>query len=91
MKRRYIHTDGVVYIGKEANNIDMQELEGNAVETYLDIKNFHEWVLGLTPDDVREIGIEHRSTLKRIKDKIKNGKKLNYGKGTVKVLVRYFE
>lgn len=73
--------------GKEANNIDIQEFESNNVETYLDIKKFHEWVLELNPDDVREMGIEHRSTLKRIKDKIKNGKKLNYGKGAVKVLV----
>jgi hypothetical protein len=50
-----------------------------------------EWVLGLTPDDAREMGIEQRSTLKRIKDKIKNGKKLNSGKGSVKILVDSFQ
>ncbi|NPE31705.1 hypothetical protein HNV12_27860, partial [Methanococcoides sp. SA1] len=90
LQRRHLEPKGCVYIGKEANNIDMQELEGNTIETYLDIKAFHEWVLGLTPDDVREMGIEHRSTLKRIKDKIRCGINLNYGKGAVKVLVSRF-
>ncbi|WP_440952237.1 hypothetical protein [Methanococcoides sp. FTZ1] len=36
------------------------------------------------------MGIEHRSTLKRVKDKIKNGKKMNYGKGMSKMLVNLF-
>jgi len=77
-----------VYIGKEANNIDEQEFEGNNIEVYLVIKKFHDWVLSLTADDAGEMVIEHRSTLKRIKDKIKKGKKLNYEKGTVKVLLK---
>jgi hypothetical protein len=91
LQRRHLKPAGCVYIGKEANKIDMQELESNTVETYLDIKRFHEWVLELNPDDIREMGISHRSTSKRIKDKIKNGKKLNYGKGAVKLLVENFK
>lgn len=78
---------GCVYIRKEANKVEMQELECNRVETYIDFKKFHEWVLTLQPTDTREMGIMDRSTLKRIKDKIKQGKKLNYEKGIVKVLV----
>jgi hypothetical protein len=65
----------------------MQELEGNRVETYIDFKKFHEWVLALEPKDTREMGIMDRSTLKRIKDKIRQGQKLNYKKGAVKVLL----
>jgi hypothetical protein len=79
-----------VYIGKEANKVEMQELEGNTVETYLDIKKFHEWVLSLEPKDAQAMGIMDRSTLKRIKDKIKQGDKLNYKHGAVKVLVENF-
>lgn len=59
----------------------MQELEGNKIETYIDFKKFHGWVLGLEPKDAREKGIDNRSTLKKIKDKIRQGKKLNYEKG----------
>lgn len=68
----------------------MQKLESKKVETYLDIKKFHECVLQLTPKDARAMGINDRSTLKRIKDKIKDGRKLNYKHGTVKVLVENF-
>jgi hypothetical protein len=32
------------------------------------------------PKDSRETGIDNRSTLKKIKDKIRQGKKLNYEK-----------
>ncbi len=52
--------------------------ESNRVETYIDFKNFQEWVLLLEPKDAREMGIKDRSTLKRIKDKIRQGKILNY-------------
>ncbi|WP_406657355.1 hypothetical protein V7O62_02035 [Methanolobus sp. ZRKC2] len=90
LQRRHLKPKGCVYIGKEANKVEMQELESNHVETYLDIKKFHEWVLQLKPKDTRAMGINDRSTLKRIKDKMKSGKKLNYRKGAVKVLVKNF-
>ena len=83
LQRRYLKPTGCVYIGKEANKVEMQELEGNRVETYIDFKKFHEWVLALEPKDVREMGIMDRSTLKRVKDMIRQGKKLNYEKGVV--------
>jgi len=90
LQRRHLKPKGCVYIGKEANKVEMQELERNKVETYLDIKKFHEWVLSLEPKDSRAMGIKDRSTLKRIKDKIMQGEKLNYKHGTVKVLVDNF-
>lgn len=90
LQRRHLKPKGCVYIGKEANKVEMQELESNRVETYLDFKKFHEWVLGLEPKNTQVMGIKDRSTLKRIKDKIKVNKKLNYGKGAVKVLVNRF-
>jgi hypothetical protein len=90
LKRRHLKPRGCVYIGKEANKVEMQELESNRVEKYIDFKKFHEWVLGLEPKDTRTMGIIDRSTLKRIKDKIKQEKKLNYEKGAVKVLLDGF-
>ncbi|SFM31918.1 hypothetical protein [Methanolobus profundi] len=90
LQRRYLKLTGCVYIGKEANKVEMEELESNKVETYLDINKFHEWVLSLKPKDVLPMGIEDRSTLKWIKDEIEQGKKLNYEHGAVKVLVQNY-
>lgn len=90
LQRRHLKPKGCVYIGKEANKVEMQELESNKVETYLNIKKFYEWVLSLEPKDTRAMGIKDRSTLKRIKDKIEQGKNLNYTYGAVKVLVDNF-
>ena len=73
LERKHVHADSIVCIGKEANNIDMQELEGNRVESYLNIEKFNEWLLCLTLDDVWEMGIEHRSTLKQLKDRVRDG------------------
>ncbi|MBN1133629.1 MAG: hypothetical protein JXA38_01620 [Methanosarcinaceae archaeon] len=90
LQRRHLKPKGFVYIGKEANKVEMQELEINRIEKYIDFKSFHEWVLALEPKDTREMGIKGRSTLKRIKNKIKHVKKLNYGKGAVKILVENY-
>ncbi|WP_135612838.1 hypothetical protein [Methanococcoides sp. AM1] len=57
----------MVYIGKEANNIDEQELESNHVEMYHDIEKLREFVLELTPAEARKIGIKYRSTLSKLK------------------------
>jgi hypothetical protein len=62
-----------VYIGKEANKITMQELESNRVEMYYDIEKIREFILNLTPAKAREIGIENRSTLKQLKDRVREG------------------
>ena len=61
-----------VYI-KDANKVEMQELESNRIETYYDLEKLREFILNLTPADARESGIKHRSTLKKIKDGVKEG------------------
>ncbi|KKH93077.1 hypothetical protein EO95_17385 [Methanosarcina sp. 1.H.T.1A.1] len=62
-----------MYIGKEANKIVMQELESNHVEMYPDIEKMREFILSLTPDKAREIGIKYRSTLNKLKNRVKEG------------------
>ena len=49
----------MVYIGKEANNIDE--------------KLVYDFILKLTPEKAREIGIKHRSALAYLKKKAKEG------------------
>ncbi|MCM1985537.1 MULTISPECIES: hypothetical protein [Methanococcoides] len=73
LERRHVYADSIVCIGKEENNIDMQEPEGDRVGSYLNIEKINEWVLCLTLDDVWEMGIEHRSTLKQLKDRVREG------------------
>ena len=62
-----------MYIGKEANKVEMQELESNRIETYQNIEKIREFVLNLTPAGAREIGIKYRSTLKKLTDRVKEG------------------
>lgn len=44
-------------------------------------------ILALTPKEAREIGIKHRSTLKKIKDKIRLGAKINLNTKGVEKLI----
>ncbi|WP_407355412.1 DNA polymerase [Methanolobus sp. WCC5] len=73
LERWHLKPTGCVYIGKEANKVEMQELESNNVEMYHDIEKIRELVLGLTPAEARKIGIKYRSTLKKLKDRVKEG------------------
>lgn len=51
----------------------MQGLENNHVEMYLDIEKIREFILNLTPAKAREIGIKQRSSLNKIKNRVKKG------------------
>ena len=73
LQRRYLKPDGCVYIGKEANKVEMQELESNHVEMYHDIEKLREFILNFTPAEARKIDIKHRSTLKQLKDRAREG------------------
>ncbi len=56
---------------QRSNKVEMQELESNTVEMYHDTEKIREFVLGLTPAEAREIGIKYRSTLKKLKDRVR--------------------
>lgn len=72
LERRHLKPKGCVYIGKEANKVEMQELESNTVEMYHDIEKIREYVLNLTPAEARKIGIKYRSTLNKEKDRMRD-------------------
>jgi hypothetical protein len=63
LQRRHLKPKGCVYVGKEANKIEMQKLESNRVRH----------ILNLTPAEARKIEIEHRSTLKQLKGRDREG------------------
>jgi len=74
LERKQVHADSVVYIGKEANNIDEQELGVKKAQEFVNEEEIKRMIISLTPTEAREIGIKHRSTLKKIKDRVKEGK-----------------
>jgi hypothetical protein len=71
LKRRHIHADSVVLIGKEANNIDDQTLEIYSAQLFLNKQEIMDKILELTPEMERKVGIAYRGTLKRIQDTIR--------------------
>ncbi|MDR6223473.1 hypothetical protein [Methanococcoides alaskense] len=82
-EREHVHADGVVYIGKEANNIDEQELDVKQAQVFVDEKLVYDFTLNFTPDAARDIGIKHRSALAYLKKKAKGGN-LNFKSRNVK-------
>lgn len=74
LERKHILADGLVYIGKEANNIEDQPLGITGAQIFINEEEIKQRILSLTPEEARKLGIKHRSTSKRMKDRIKDGK-----------------
>ncbi|WP_342305550.1 hypothetical protein [Methanolobus sp. ZRKC5] len=77
MKRRHIHADSVVLIGKEANNIDDQALDIGQAQVFLNKQDIMDKIMQLDVKMGRKVGIAYRGTLKRIQDKIKQTGDIN--------------
>ena len=88
LERKHVHVDGVVYIGKEANNIDEQALDITRYQVFVDEKSVYDFILNLTPEKAREIGIKHRSALAYLKKKA-NGGVLNYKSCNIRRIISY--
>ena len=86
MGRRLISDGEIVYIGKETKNIEEQPLELRNPNEYKNIEKIKERILKMTPAEARKLGIKHRSTLKRIKDRIKEGN-VNWNTKNVRKLI----
>ncbi|MDD4438250.1 MAG: hypothetical protein PHS04_09480 [Tissierellia bacterium] len=90
LERKHIHADGLVYIGKEANNIEDQPLDVTGAQVLINEEEIKQRILNLSPKEARELGIKYRSTLKKIKDRILNDGKLNMKTNEVKKLLNLF-
>lgn len=77
LERKHVQADYVIYIGKEANNIDEQALDVKKAQEFIDEKLVYDLILNLTPDRAREIGIKYRSALAYLKKKANEGDELN--------------
>ena len=86
LERKHVKADSVVHIGKEANNIDEQALDVKKAQEFINEKLVYDFILNLTPERAREIGIKHRSALAYLKKKAKGGD-LNFKAKNVRRIV----
>ncbi|WP_135609414.1 DNA polymerase [Methanococcoides sp. AM1] len=87
MKRRHIHADSIVLIGKEANNIDDQALDIGQAQVFINKQDIMDKIMQLDAEMGRKVGIAYRGTLKRIQDKIKLTGDINLNTNFMKELV----
>ena len=88
LTRKQVHVDGVVYIGKEANNIDEQALDVARSQVFVNEEELKMKILALTPKEAREIGIKYRSALAYLKKKA-NGGDLNFKSSNIRKIISY--
>lgn len=86
LERKNVHADGLVYIGKEANNIEDQPLDVTKYQGFINEEEVRQNILALTPEEARQLGIKHRSALAYLKKKTKEGK-LNFESRNVRKIV----
>ncbi|MBW2966617.1 hypothetical protein KY342_05945, partial [Candidatus Woesearchaeota archaeon] len=88
LERKHVHADSVIYIGKEANNIDEQELDVKKSQEFLNKKEIMQKILVLPQRQAEEWGVD-RKTFQRIKKRIKETGNINLGTLAVKRLVSH--
>ena len=86
LERKHVYADGVVYIGKEANNIDEQALEVKQPQQFVEKNEVFQKILGIPQGEAERIGVR-RGTLSKIKKKIRQGKVLNLKTKALKKLI----
>jgi len=86
LKKKEVHADGVIHIGKEANNIDEQPLKTTDAQVFTDKRSICQKILLIRQIDAEKIGVR-RSALKYIKDGMRQGKKMNLKTKAIKRLV----
>lgn len=70
LQRADVIVDGVVYIGKEANNIDEQAVDVKRPQMFVNKDDYKKWILNVSLKEGEEIGI-NRGTLWRMKNKMR--------------------
>ncbi|NPE28815.1 hypothetical protein HNV12_12790 [Methanococcoides sp. SA1] len=76
LKRKHVHSDGVIYIGKEANNIDEQELDVKKAQEFLNKEEIMQKILDQSVSEAKAKGVP-KTTLWDMQKRIKESGKLN--------------
>jgi hypothetical protein len=87
LKRKYVKADGIIYIGKETDNIENTGiLEIPSYPTYQNEESLREKILKLTPMEAREIGL-NPETLRQIKKRLISNKRIKLYKNTFRKIL----
>lgn len=89
MKRRFVYNGILTLIGKKTRNLETQCLGVSKINEYADKVELKKKILTMTPEEARKKGVLYRSTLKRIKDKIRNRKDINWESKIISALVKH--
>lgn len=80
LQRKHVNADSVVYIGKEANNIDEQELDVEIPQVFINEKWAAQEIVNLSQKVAEEWGVDRKTfqtTKKAIEKALRKGEKIN--------------
>ena len=85
LERKHVQADSVVYIGKEANNIDEQVLDVKKAQEFVDVEEIKRKILEMPQKEAEALGVS-RSTFQGIKQRIRESRGVNLGTPAVRRL-----
>jgi uncharacterized protein YnzC (UPF0291/DUF896 family) len=88
MKRRFVYDGTITLIGKETRNLETQCLGVSKINEYADKDKMKKKILGMTPKEAKERGVLHRSSLTRLKKRIRERKKIQWETGIAKKVTK---
>jgi DNA polymerase elongation subunit (family B) len=86
LERKHVEADSVVYIGKEANNIDEQALDVKKAQEFVNKQEIMENILNMSQSEAEALGVS-RSRFQGIKQRIRDGN-LNLNTPAVRRLIQ---
>jgi hypothetical protein len=72
LERKHVHADSVIYIGKEANNIDEQALDVKKAQEFVNKQEIMDNILQMSQSEAEALGVS-RSRFQGIKQRIRDG------------------
>ena len=87
LERNHVQADSVVYIGKEANNIDEQALDVKRAQEFINKQEIMGKILCISQKQAEELGVS-RSAFQGIKKRIRESRDVNLFTPAVKRLTR---
>lgn len=88
LERKHIHADGLVYIGKEANNIDEQALDVKKAQEFVNKQEIMNNILNISQTEAEALGVS-RSRFQGIKQRIRKNGDLNMNTPAVRRLLSF--
>ncbi|WP_406661511.1 DNA polymerase [Methanolobus sp. ZRKC3] len=87
LERKHVQADSIVYIGKEANNIDEQSIDVKKAQEFINKQEIMDNILNMSQTEGESMGVS-RSRFQGIKKRIKDNGDLNLNTPAVRRLLR---